>query len=215
MDVALQLLIGAVVGYAFGMLPTGVIVGRSLGVDLTKVGSGRTGATNALRTLGARWAAVVALGDVLKGMLPVLITGWLTGGTPFWGPPTWAQVAAASFAIVGHTFSPLIGFRGGRGVLTGGGGLLLLSWQAAVLALVCGIIAIVLTRYVSVGSLTAAVVSGIVVVTQALVFGAPAAFLAYGTLMPAFVIVAHRDNIQRLLNGTERKLSVGSRRDAA
>ena len=73
MDMALQLVVGAAIGYVFGMLPTGVIVGRSLGVDLMKVGSGRTGATNALRTLGVRWAAVVALGDIVKGLVPVLI----------------------------------------------------------------------------------------------------------------------------------------------
>jgi glycerol-3-phosphate acyltransferase PlsY len=211
-DVTLQVVLGAVIGYAFGMLPTGMIVGRSLGVDLTKVGSGRTGATNALRTLGARWAAVVALGDILKGLVPVLIDGWATGGVPFWGLPTVAQVAAASFAIVGHTFSPLIGFRGGRGVLTGGGGLLLLSWPAVVLALACGVVAIVLTKYVSLGSLVGAVVAGTVVVVQALLGYAPLAYVPYGILMSAFVIVAHRDNIQRLLNGTERKLSRGSAR---
>ena len=95
MDVTLQLLIGAVVGYVFGMLPTGMIVGRALGVDLTQTGSGRTGATNVLRTLGVKWAVVVAFGDILKGAVPVLIVGWLTQGAPWWGAPTWGQVAAA------------------------------------------------------------------------------------------------------------------------
>src|SRR5581483_2855818 len=120
MDVTLQLVVGAVIGYLFGMLPTGMIVGRALGVDLTKTGSGRTGATNALRTLGVRWAVVVAIGDLLKGLIPVVLVGWLTRGAPWWGLPTWGQVAAASFAVLGHTFSPLIGFRGGRGIVTGG-----------------------------------------------------------------------------------------------
>jgi len=212
MDVALQLVLGAVVGYVFGMLPTGMIVGRALGVDLTKVGSGRTGATNALRTLGVKWAAVVAVGDLLKGVVPVLLVGWLTLGAPWWGAPTWGQVAAASFAVLGHTFSPLIGFRGGRGIVTGGGGLLALCWPGFVVALVCGAVAIWLTRYVSLGSLVGTVVAGAMVIGLALAGAAPAPFYLYGTALPAFIILAHRDNIQRLLSGTERKLSAGRRK---
>ena len=212
MDVTLQLVVGAVAGYVFGMLPTGMIVGRALGVDLTKTGSGRTGATNALRTLGVRWAIVVALGDLLKGAVPVLLVGWLTAGTPWWGAPTWGQVAAASFAVLGHTFSPLIGFKGGRGILTGGGGLLILCWQGFIVALICGAAAIWLTRYVSVGSLVGTVVAGAFVVGLAATGAAPMPFYLYGTALPAFIILAHRDNIQRLMSGTERKLSAGSRR---
>jgi glycerol-3-phosphate acyltransferase PlsY len=210
MGVALQMVIGAVVGYLLGMIPTGGIVGKSLGVDLTQVGSKRTGATNVLRTLGVKWAVVVVLGDMLKGSAAVLIAGWLVGGAP-WDAASWAQVMAASFAVLGHTFSPLLGFRGGRGIVTGGGGVLILSWPAFVLGLVFGVTAIYLTRYVSVGSLVGTVTAGTVVVVQALFFDGPSAFLLYGTALPAFIIAAHRDNIQRLLNGTERKLSRGNR----
>jgi glycerol-3-phosphate acyltransferase PlsY len=215
MDVALQILVGAVIGYGFGMLPTGMIVGRSLGVDLTQVGSGRTGATNALRTLGARWAAVVALCDVLKGFLAVLVAGWVMGGVPFWGPESWAQYTAASAAVVGHTYSPLIGFRGGRGILTGGGGVLLLYWPAFVLALLSGMVAIWLTRYVSVGSLVGAVVVAITLSVHIILTGLPLGYVVLALAMPGFVILAHRDNIQRLMNGTERKLSRGNRERAA
>jgi len=210
MDVTLQIVIGAVIGYLFGMVPTGMIVGRSLGVDLTQVGSGRTGATNVLRTVGVRWAIVVIVGDLLKGALPVLLTGWLTGGAP-WGPATWAQVMAASFAVLGHTYSPLIGFRGGRGIVTGGGGLLVLYWPACVIALICGAIAIWVTRIVSVGSLVGTLVAAAVVLWAVISGNAPSPFWFYGTALPAFIILAHRDNIQRLMNGTERKLSRGSR----
>jgi glycerol-3-phosphate acyltransferase PlsY len=211
MDVTLQMVIGAVIGYLLGMIPTGGIVGRSFGVDLTQVGSGRTGATNVLRTLGARWAVVVALGDFLKGTVAVLLTGWIVGGAP-WEPVTWGQVSAASFAVLGHTFSPLLGFRGGRGIVTGGGALIVLSPLSFVIALVCGAVAIVLTRYVSLGSLVGTVVAGAVVLFQSLVWNGPTAFLLYGTALPAFIILAHRDNIQRLMSGTERKLSRGDRR---
>lgn len=205
MDVALQLLVGAVVGYVLGMIPTGVIVGRSRGVDLTRVGSQRTGATNVLRTLGLRWALVVGLGDILKGTAAVLLAGALTGGSE------WARVAAAGFAVLGHTFSPLIGFRGGRGVLTGGGGLIVMSFPAFLGALVCGVTAVALTRYVSLGSLVGTVVAGAIVLAQFWVGDGSAAWLVYATVLPAFIILAHRDNIHRLLNGTERKLSRGRR----
>lgn len=205
MDLALPLLIGAVVGYLFGMLPTGVIVGKSLGVDLTQVGSQRTGATNVLRTLGLRWALLVGVLDFLKGLLPVVVVGWLMGGSD------WARVAAAMFAVIGHTYSPLIGFKGGRGVLTGGGGVIVMSPLAFLAAFVFGIPAVFLTRYVSLGSLVAAVASGTVVVIQALLGYEPISYLVYGTVLPLFVILTHRDNIHRLLNGTERKLSRGKR----
>jgi glycerol-3-phosphate acyltransferase PlsY len=211
MDAALQIAVGAIVGYAFGMIPFGAIVGRRFGIDLTRVGSGSTGATNVLRTLGTRWAALVALGDILKGCVAVLVVGLIFGGAP-WEQATWAQVVATAFSVLGHSYSPLLGFRGGKGILTGGGGLLVLSPSGFVLALVCGAAAIVLTKYVSVGSLVGALVAGCVVVWQAWSGAEPAAFYAYGTLVPAFVYATHRGNIQRLLTGTERKFSRGTTR---
>src|SRR5262245_1185641 len=126
MDIALQLVIGAVLGYVFGMIPTGAIVARRHGVDLTRIGSGSTGATNVLRTFGWRWASLVFAGDLIKGAVAVLVTGWIVGGAP-WGTPSWGQVIASAFAVVGHTFSPLLGFKGGKGVMAGGGGLLVIS----------------------------------------------------------------------------------------
>lgn len=210
MDVALQMVIGAVVGYLLGMIPTGAVVGKSLGVDLTQVGSKRIGMTNVLRTLGVKWAIVVLIGDILKGTLAVLIVGWLVGGRP-WGDVSWAQVIAAAFAVLGHTFSPLLGFKGGRGIVTGGGGLLILSPEAFGIAFVFGVVTVVSTRYMSLGSLVGTAVAGAVVLAQAAFFNGPAAYYLYGTALPAFLFWAHRDNIQRLLNGTERKLSKGSR----
>jgi glycerol-3-phosphate acyltransferase PlsY len=209
MDVALQFVVGAVVGYLLGMIPFGAIVARRFGVDLTRVGSGSTGATNVLRTLGTRWAALVAVGDLLKGLLAVVLVGWIFGGAP-WEQATSVQVVASAFSVLGHSYSPLLGFRGGKGILTGGGGLLILSPLAFCLGLVCGAVAIMLTRFVSLGSLVGAVVAGTVVVWQAWTGAGPPAFYLYGTLVPAFVIATHRGNIKRLLTGTERKLSRGA-----
>lgn len=211
MDVALPFLIGAIVGYVCGMIPTGALVGRRYGLDLRRVGSGSTGATNVLRTLGTRWATLVVLVDLLKGTVAVLLVGLILGGAP-WDQPTWAQVVASAFAVLGHTFSALLGFKGGRGIVTGGGGLLLLSPLAFVLALICGVTAIVLMRYVSLGSLVGAVVAGSIVVWQAWTGAGPWAFYLYGTLVPGFVIWSHRGNIKRLASGTERKLSRGNAR---
>jgi glycerol-3-phosphate acyltransferase PlsY len=209
MGVELQMVIGAVIGYLVGMIPTGAIVGRSHGVDLTKVGSKRIGMTNVLRTLGVRWAVVVLIGDILKGTVAVLIVGWLFAGRP-WGDVSWAQVIAAAFAVLGHTFSPLLGFKGGRGIVTGGGGLLILSPEAFGIAFVFGVVTVVLTRYMSLGSLIGTFISGATVLVQAAFFNGPTPYYLYGTVLPAFLFWAHRDNIQRLLSGTERKLSRGS-----
>src|SRR5687768_7059781 len=167
MDLALQVAIGAVLGYLFGMIPTGAIVGRRHGIDLTRIGSGSTGATNVLRTLGARWAIVVFVGDLLKGVAAVLVVGWIVGGAP-WGTLTWSQVIASAFAVIGHTFSPLIGFRGGKGVMAGGGGLLVLSPIGFLLALVAGVLTVALSRFMSLGSIVGATVAGAVVIWQGL-----------------------------------------------
>ena len=200
MDGTLASVAAIVVGYLLGTIPTGMVVGKARGVDLTVVGSKRTGATNVLRTLGARWAALVALGDVLKGALAVLAAGALTSGN------AWAEVLAAMAAVLGHTYSPFIGFRGGRGVLTGAGGALILVPAAFLIGSLAGCLAIWATRYVSLGSLVAATVAGLVTLGWVLAGGASPAYLAYGLIVPAFIVVVHRDNIQRLLSGTERKL---------
>ena len=209
MDLALQIVLGAVIGYLFGMIPTGAIVGRRHGVDLTRIGSGSTGATNVLRTFGWRWAILVFAGDLLKGTAAVLAAGWIVGGAP-WETPTWGQVIASAFAVIGHTFSPLLGFRGGKGVMAGGGGLLIISPIGFLAALICGVLAVVLSRFMSLGSIVGATVAGAAVVWQGITSDMPLPLVFYGTAVPAFVYWTHRSNIQRLLTGTERKVSRGT-----
>jgi glycerol-3-phosphate acyltransferase PlsY len=135
----------------------------------------------------------------------------ILGGAPR-GEATVAQVMAAAFAVLGHTYSPLLGFRGGRGIITGGGGVLVLAPLAFFAALVGGVLAIVIWRYVSLGSIVGAVIAGTMVVWYAWTGAAPPVFYFYGTLVPSFVIATHRGNIKRLLSGTERKFSIGSSR---
>ena len=203
MDWPFVLALSAVLGYLLGAIPTGTIVGRSRGVDLTAVGSGRTGTTNALRALGPGAAAVVLVGDLGKGAAAVLVARALGDGA------AWPQVIAATAAIVGHSYSPFIGFRGGRGVVTGVGGLVCVwpvgPW-AALASAVIFFATVGLTRYVSLGSLSGAMAAGLVVIGLVIFADLPTAYLVYGLLVPLFIFVSHRDNIRRLLHGTERKL---------
>jgi glycerol-3-phosphate acyltransferase PlsY len=194
-------IVAAVVGYLIGAIPTGLIVGRVYkNVDITRVGSQRTGATNVLRTLGPGAAAIVFLGDGLKGVLAVVIANALTNGDAL------AASLAALGAIVGHSYSIFIGFRGGRGVTPGLGALLVLAPLAALIAVALGAVLIVLTRYVSLGSIVGAASGGIVLCLLALIGLEPRPYLLYGSVAAAFIIVSHRDNIARIVSGTERRL---------
>lgn len=189
-----------VVGYLLGAIPTGVLVARAHGaVDLTGQGSGRTGTTNVLRTLGRRAAALVFAGDFLKGVLAVLAASWLSGGEP------WAQLGGAVASVVGHSYSPFIGLRGGRGVVTG----LAATFVAAPLAMLAvafvALTIVAVTRYVSLGSILGAVFGGALMVWLGISQGEPALAL-WGLLVGGFIVIAHRDNIQRLRAGTERRL---------
>jgi acyl phosphate:glycerol-3-phosphate acyltransferase len=190
----------ALVGYLLGGIPFGMIVGRARGVDLTRTGSGSTGATNALRTLGLGPAVLVFVGDFVKGLLAVLAARAIAGDA------AWPQVAAATAAVIGHSYSPFIGFRGGRGVVTGMGGLVVIWPWAALVALILGACAILVTRYVSLGSLTGTLVAGALGIGLFLFVNQSPAHLMYALVVPLFIVVSHRGNIARLLSGTERKL---------
>jgi len=203
----LGLVLAAIAAYVVGAVPSGVIVGRLRGVDPRSGGSGRTGATNAMRTLGSGLAAVVLLLDVLKGAAAVLLGAVVAealGAAPAWG----AALAGAA-AVLGHVRSIFIGFTGGRGVATGGGAMLVLSPIAVLAAIPVLAIAVWRTRYVSVGSILAALTVAIVVVGLAMAgrVGLQAAVAA--VLIGVIVVAAHADNIARLRGGTERRLGHG------
>lgn len=196
---ALTLVAAVLAGYLIGAFPSGVVVGRLAGADPRASGSGRTGTTNALRSLGPRWAAAVAVLDLAKGIVAVLV------GTAI-GPEPWAGALAGVAAVVGHVWSVFIGFRGGRGVATGGGAMLALA-PIAVLAAAVELVAIVAaTRLVSLGSISASVTAALVTgVLYAIGWVGLEAVVA-AALIALVVVVAHADNIGRLLAGTERRL---------
>jgi glycerol-3-phosphate acyltransferase PlsY len=210
----LRFIIAILVGYLLGSIPSGLIVGRAFGVNVRQMGSGKTGATNVLRSAGWKAGLLVALADILKGAIPVLLAQHVIGiGRGIADVQTaWMAALAGLAAVMGHMYPIFAGFKGGRGVATAGGMGLALNLPATLVALVCLIIPIVATRYVSLGSLAAAILlpfiylSGSAVVEHGHLTGVNLATFLALLIVGIVIIVSHRDNIQRLLNGTERRL---------
>lgn len=193
-----------VVAYLVGSIPVGSLVARRVGgPDLRSVGSGRTGGTNALRALGRKWAGVVVLGDLLKGALPVLAARAVTG-EPL------VEALCGATAVAGAIWSIFAGFRSGRGVGTGVGTMLVIQPIAVVLATPVFVIVILLTRYVSLGSLLgSAAMFPAMLLMLLLVPETPVPHVLYTAVGAALVWLAHADNIDRLIHGTERKFDLG------
>src|SRR5829696_8385962 len=199
MDPGMLLGAGALMSVAYLMcsISVGPIVARWVGgPDLRSVGSGRTGGTNALRALGRKWAAVVVLGDLLKGALPVLLARHVTGD-PL------VEVLCGGAAVAGAIWSVFAGFRSGRGVGTGVGTMLVMQPLAVILAAPVFVVVILLTRYVSLGSLLGSAVMFPVMLLLLLVVPAtPLPYVIYSGVGAAFIWLAHADNIERLIHGT-------------
>ena len=182
-------------GYLIGSVPFAYVLARRHGVDLRRVGSGNVGASNVLRTSGLRAAVIAMVLDALKGVLAVMVAQRLTGGAT-------APVAAGVASVVGHIYPVWLRFRGGKGVATAAGVFGVLT-PAALLA-ACGVfvIAVWVTRFISVGSVAAAVT--LAGVTLA---GGGSSAVAIGATLAALIIVhRHRGNLARVFSGTERRV---------
>jgi glycerol-3-phosphate acyltransferase PlsY len=203
--IVLRTAVLVLVAYLAGSIPMGVVVARATGgTDPRTVGSGRTGGTNALRALGRGRAAIVVTGDLLKGALPVLLARYATGGDPL------VEVLCGAAAVAGAIWSVFAGFRSGRGVGTGVGTMLVIQPVAVLLATPVFIGVILLTRYVSLGSLigSAAMFPAMLLVLL-VVPDTPLPYVIYSAVGAALIWLAHADNIDRLLHGTERKFDLG------
>ena len=204
----IEYLVMVPIGYLIGSIPFGLLAGKLVAkVDIREYGSGKIGMTNVLRTAGITTAAVVLLLDMGKAVAGVVIARLLfdSGGV---------EAAAALAVIFGHNWPVFIGFRGGRGTASGWGGLLILSPIAGVIATVVGVLLVGLTRYVSLGSIAAAALGSAVLIVLAVFYDpVPLVYSWYGIIGGTLIVVRHRDNIQRLLNGTERK--IGRKADLA
>jgi acyl phosphate:glycerol-3-phosphate acyltransferase len=200
----MSLVVAAVLGYLLGAIPFGLIIGRlTKGIDLREYGSHRTGATNALRTLGTPAAAAVFVLDVAKGVVAVLLARILFAGDPM---VEWAAAVAGVAAIVGHNWSVFIGFTGGRGVATSAGALGAMSLWAIVIVAPIVVLAIWRSRYVSLGSVTGALGAPIITAALAVIGAASIPAIAYALASGLLVTAAHADNIGRLRAGTERRI---------
>ena len=197
---AWQLIAAAVVGYLLGAIPGGFLMGRlTRGIDVRSYGSGKTGATNALRTLGLWAALAVLLIDVGKGALAVSIARLLSDSA-------WAQAVAGMGVVVGHVWPVWLGFRGGRGVSAAYGSLLAMNPLVGLVLLPIAAAIVGATRYVSLMSIATASVGGVLFLALAIAGVLPFAYAAFAIAVAVLIILLHHDNIQRLLTGTERKI---------
>jgi len=201
------------IGYLLGSIPFGLLISRRYAkTDILKVGSGKTGATNVLRTAGKKFAVLVLLLDISKGALAVVLAGLIFSGEyimvgdyTLWLARS-AQVLAALTAIVGHSWPVFLKFHGGRGVATFFGGLIILCPPAALFGGEVLFLGAGLTRYASVGSIAGVVGTYTILIPLTLMNGFPIEYLIYTLIGAIFIIIMHRDNIARLLAGKERKL---------
>ena len=201
------------IGYLLGSIPCGLIISKIMSKkDIRGVGSGKTGAANVFRTAGLKAAALAVAGDMSKGVLAVVFAGLIFGADYLKiGDTTWflarsAQVLAALAAVFGHTWPIFLKFKGGRGVSTFLGGMILLCPPAALFGCEILVIGAGLTRYVSIGSIAGVVGSFAILIPLTIINGFPVEYLVYALIGAIFIIVMHRDNISRLLSGKERKL---------
>lgn len=191
-----EYLLTGVIAYLVGSIPSGLILGKLFWhTDLRKYGSHNIGATNAWRTLGKVPGIIVFLADSLKGQAGVLL-GLSLVGTPL------AAVIGGLLAIIGHSFSIFLRFRGGKGVATSLGVLTMLMGNVTLIVFALWFTIVYMTRYVSLGS----VVAGVLTPILAALFAYPMEYIVFTVIAALLVIVRHRENIKRLMNGTENKI---------
>lgn len=194
-----------ILGYLIGAIPFGYIVGRvARGIDVRDYGSGSMGMTNVLRTVSTKAGALVFVTDLIKGAAAVGIAWAIFTLAP--DMLAWGLVAGGAAAVMGHNWPVYIGFRGGRGVTTSFGALLVISWPVALISFAIFLIVVALSRYVSLGSVLGALAMLLVMIPFVLFDLEPFAYLVFGLVVVPVIIFRHRGNIQRLLSGTERKL---------
>lgn len=202
MDTAsiIQIAIVVICSYLIGSIPTGyIIVKLFTGQDIRTLGSGSTGATNVKRIMGKKWFFIVMFLDAFKGALPVILT--ILFGT-LYKDIGLMPIIAAIFVILGHSRSIFLKFTGGKSVASGVGTLLALNWQAGLTIAVIWACITWVSKYVSLGSIIALALAPAIM----WLLNAPIAYVIYSGVAALFVIWLHRENIKRLISGTENKV---------
>jgi glycerol-3-phosphate acyltransferase PlsY len=193
--VTIQILAVILFAYLLGSVPFGYMIPRIWNIDIRRHGSGNIGATNVFRTLGTIPGLLVFLLDLLKGTIPVVIAQLITSNP-------WIIILAGCAAVLGHTFSIFLKFKGGRGAATALGLLLGIAPEIFLGAVIIATIIIITTRFVSLASMTTCVL----VTLAFLVLKKPLPYLLVVSLVSSLIIIRHIPNIKRLLSGTEPKI---------
>lgn len=207
MDMLLERVLLLVVSYLIGSIPSGVIISKTFfGFDIRDKGSGNMGSTNVFRVLGRKWGIIVQVADILKGVAAVLLAMWLVDGNILW------QLTAGLAAVVGHIFPVFSSFKGGKGINTLAGMLIATDPTDTLTALAVFLLAFLSTGIVSLGSMLAAVTITVSLIIRHSIL--PNGVDGYYILLPFFVLITllviltHRKNINRLINGTENRFTL-------
>lgn len=202
-------IIMAVIAYAIGSVNFSVLISRKMaGFDVRDKGSKNAGTTNVLRSVGKKAAALTLICDILKGVVAIVIAIIVAKIVKDANKAILMELAAF-FVVVGHTFPIFFEFRGGKGVATSLGVLLVINWKIGLICLIFAIFEMILCRMVSLGSISAAVLFPILTffIRDCYLTDWSISYVLFGIAMAAFVIFNHRANVQRLMNGTENRLS--------
>lgn len=196
-----------IIAYLIGSISFSVIISKKMaGFDVREKGSKNAGSTNVLRTVGKKAAVITLLCDVLKGVVAVLIAYIVGKFIDNVDRAILVQVAALC-VVIGHTFPIFFKFKGGKGVATSLGIVLLLNWQIGLICLVFALVLMILTRMVSLGSISAAILFPVLTIFITENYLVEGNYIIFGILLAAFVVYNHRANVKRILTGTENKLS--------
>lgn len=202
-----------IMAYLIGSINFSIILSKKLaGFDVREKGSGNAGTTNMLRTVGKKAALLTLICDILKGIVPVLLAILIGNIANNFGANVrvdfLAQIAGIA-TVIGHTFPIFFGFKGGKGVASSLGLILIINWQIGLICLVFALLVMAITRMVSLGSITAAILFAVLVLFKvgAQYYIAQGNYIIFGIVLAGIVIFNHRSNIKRILSGTENKLS--------
>lgn len=202
LPLVVQYLMVMLLAYLIGSVPWGYfLVHWFRGIDVREYGSGRTGMTNVLRTGGGRMAAAVLVLDLGKGLVAVLLAREVLSTTS-------GEVAAGLLALIGHNWPVFLKFKGGRGIATGMGALAVIAPISAIIGMVVFVPVTLISRYLSLGSVTGVITASMSLLALAILGVYSTTYTWYGVIAGAVIIWQHRDNIHRLLHGTERRLGV-------
>ena len=200
-------IIVSIIAYLLGSISFSVIFSKKFaGFDVREKGSGNAGTTNMLRTVGKKAALITLVCDILKGVISILLA-LLIGKIAKEANNSILVQIAGILVIIGHTFPIFFQFKGGKGVATAVGVLLTTNWQIGLICLIFGLVLIALTRMVSLGSITAAILFPILVLFIKTNYIVEGNYFIYSLIIAVMVVFNHRENVKRLLSGTENKLS--------